>query len=59
MTDSSQLSDAVQQQFQGFTYQASEAIAGSMVSGSLMGPNRIEAAVAGSFAPRQAGGIRR
>jgi serum/glucocorticoid-regulated kinase 2 len=40
--DGSHLSDAVQKQFQGFTYQQSEAISGSMVSGSLMGPNAMK-----------------
>ncbi|KAH6593831.1 hypothetical protein BASA50_007057 [Batrachochytrium salamandrivorans] len=57
MSEVSQLSDAVQEQFQGFTYQATEAIAGSIAAGSLMGGT--SSAVSGSYAPqRPAGGIR-
>jgi serum/glucocorticoid-regulated kinase 2 len=55
LCEGSNLSDAVQQQFQGFTFQQTEAIAGSITSGSLMGQ--------GTLAPpqgiRQAGGMRR
>ncbi|KAI8911685.1 kinase-like domain-containing protein [Gorgonomyces haynaldii] len=59
VSDGSQLSDAVQQQFKGFTFQATEAIAGSMVSGSLMGPNRMEAQPPVASSIRPAGGMRR
>ena len=50
------MSDAIQQQFQGFTFQPTEAIAGSMAAGSLMNNTRMEA-VAGSVRP--AGAMRR
>ena len=59
VTDESKLSDAVQQQFVGFTYQPTEAIAGSMVSGSLMGPNALAAVHEAPTHVRPAGGIRR
>ncbi|KAI8927130.1 kinase-like domain-containing protein [Entophlyctis helioformis] len=59
LQESSQLSDAVQQQFQGFTYQATEAIAGSIAAGSIMAPGRM-GDVQGSYAPgRMPGGMRR
>lgn len=61
LNEGSQLSDAVQQQFQGFTFQQTEAIAGSMTSGSVMGPNALgpgTQAVVGSMM-RQPGGMRR
>ncbi|KAJ8326366.1 hypothetical protein BDV3_005907 [Batrachochytrium dendrobatidis] len=57
LAETSQLSDAVQQQFQGFTYQATEAIAGSIAAGSMMGGTN--SAISGSYAPqRPAGGMR-
>lgn len=37
LTDGSQLTEAMQQQFQGFTFQQTEAIAGSIATGSVMG----------------------
>jgi serum/glucocorticoid-regulated kinase 2 len=55
LSEGSQLSDAVQQQFQGFTFQQTEAIAGSITSGSLMG----QGALAPTQGIRQAGGMRR
>lgn len=55
VTESSQLSDAVQQQFQGFTYQATEAIAGSIAAGSLMSHGKFE--MPGNV-PRGAGQLR-
>ncbi|KAL2912644.1 Serine/threonine-protein kinase [Polyrhizophydium stewartii] len=59
LSEGSQLSEAVQQQFQGFTYQATEAIAGSIAAGSMMGAGMGRADVSGSYAPqRQAGGMR-
>ncbi|KAJ3055393.1 AGC protein kinase Gad8 [Rhizophlyctis rosea] len=52
LSDSSALSESVQQQFAGFTYQPTEAIAGSLIQGgggSLIAPSKMS--VAGSFAP--------
>jgi serum/glucocorticoid-regulated kinase 2 len=37
LTDGSQLTEAMQQQFKGFTFQQTEAIAGSIATGSVMG----------------------
>ncbi|KAI9009529.1 kinase-like domain-containing protein [Gaertneriomyces semiglobifer] len=54
---SSHLSETVQQQFAGFSYQAHEAIAGSVTGvngGSLIAPNRLHS-VAGSFRTPGAG----
>jgi serum/glucocorticoid-regulated kinase 2 len=53
LTEGSTLSDAVQQQFQGFTFQQTEAIAGSLAAGSLMTQTNM------GPAPRQPGGMRR
>jgi len=56
VTDSSALSQSVQQQFAGFTYQGTEAIAGSLVAGgggSLIAPSKMS--VAGSYMARQPG----
>ena len=44
LSGGSVLSDAVQQQFQGFTFQQTEPIAGSLAAGSLMGQSRMESA---------------
>ena len=57
MNEGSQLSEAVQQQFQGFTFQQTEAIAGSLAAGSLMGQSKMEAAPAAGV--RTAGGMRK
>jgi serum/glucocorticoid-regulated kinase 2 len=56
LSDGSQLSEAMQQQFQGFTFQQNEAIAGSLAGGSVMGPNQMAQAPS---TLRQPGGMRR
>ncbi|KAI8900259.1 kinase-like domain-containing protein [Globomyces pollinis-pini] len=57
LTEGSQISEAIQQQFQGFTFQQTEAIAGSIsTTGNMMPPKND--AVAGSMM-RQPGGMRR
>lgn len=53
LSDGSQLSDAVQQQFQGFTFQQTEAIAGS-IAGSVLTQTAIPPPVA-----RQPGAMRK
>lgn len=57
LNERSQLSEAVQQQFQGFTFQQTEAIAGSLAAGSLMGQSKMEPAPAAPM--RAPGGIRK
>ena len=55
------LSDAVQQQFQGFTFQQTEAIAGSLATGSLLNPSKMDAATGLNFTNtmRNSGGMRK
>ncbi|KAJ3033088.1 hypothetical protein HDV00_006732 [Rhizophlyctis rosea] len=58
ISDSSALSESIQQQFVGFTYQPTEAIAGSLIQGgggSLIAPSKMS--VAGSFAPGMGGRV--
>jgi serum/glucocorticoid-regulated kinase 2 len=55
--EGSELSEAVQQQFQGFTFQQTEAIAGSLAAGSMMNSTQINNANAGAM--RQPGGMRK
>lgn len=43
MDEGSKLTEAMQQQFQGFTFQQTEAIAGSLAAGSVMGGSRLDA----------------
>jgi serum/glucocorticoid-regulated kinase 2 len=45
ISNDSKLSDAVQQQFQGFTFQQTEAIAGSIAAGSVMATNPVNPVV--------------
>lgn len=40
--ESSQLTEAMQEQFHGFTFQQSEAIAGSIAAGSVMGQSKLD-----------------
>ncbi|KAJ3346522.1 hypothetical protein HDU91_007014, partial [Kappamyces sp. JEL0680] len=57
LSNDSKLSDAVQQQFQGFTFQQTEAIAGSIATGSVMTGNAMQPPAMGTM--RTAGVMRR
>jgi serum/glucocorticoid-regulated kinase 2 len=53
VTEGSQLTEAMQQQFKGFTFVQTEAIAGSLASGSVMNANHMVPT------SRQPGGMRK